>query len=374
MRFQDPAAVVASAMENVHIQYHELLKLTTGFSLLSLFNSKDFQFDSYCQDFVPHPNIGELKRKTIDFGKDYGILLPNAEHYVTCAMFLFPTTSMEKIIRLSKNYAVDFYLNDTMGREAKPTTDEKQRLYEIRDRLATIGEDLEPIGDISMAERANLEVLDEISRTSPITWFRTFLRQYLHHIDVAHQSYDASTLGYIPSIEEYVEQRCAVSGMPHTVTLIEYSTNNYLNWRLLEDAHIATDLRQVNAIVAMVGALTNDLFSFEKEVIDHKTDSNLVMVILLNNFRMKLSDAILISGQTVRDLLIDYDRLIVEIHQKASQSSILSNDDQENLKKYLEGLKTVLQACWTWQTSTKRYKREKSIWKETVIPKAVMME
>jgi hypothetical protein len=372
MKFhQDPSAAVSSAMDRIHHQYSELAELTSGLSLLNLFNSNEFQFDAFCRDFHPHPNIGELKSKTIDFGREYGILLPNAEHYVTCAMFLFPSAPMEKIIRLSKNYAVDFYLNDTMGREAKPTTEEKQRLYEIRDRLAAVGDDLETYGAISTAEKANLEVLAEISRTSPVNWFRHFLKQYLQHIDVAHKSYDAASLGYVPSIEEYIDIRCSISGMPHTVTLIEYATNNYLDWDKLLSAGLKDDIEQLNLTVALVGALTNDLFSFEKEVIDHKTDSNLVMVILLNNFRMKLIEAIQLSGNIIRDLLADYAHLSMAITQKATHSDDLSPNDLDRLDTYLKGLKAVLQACWTWQTATRRYKRSDSIWLETTVSELV---
>lgn len=368
---QDPAIAVASALDLVQKEYSELLRLTTEFSLLSLFQSPDFKFDAFCRDFVPHPDIAELKRTTIDFGKEFGILLPNAEHYVTCAMFLFPAAPMDKIIRLSKNYAVDFYLNDTMGREAKPTTEEKQRLYEIRDRLAAVGDDLEPIGNISTAEKANLTVLGEIAATSPTRWFHGFLTQYLHHIDVAHQTYDAASLGYVPRIEEYIDRRSAISGMPHTITLIEYAADNYLNWLALRDAGLKAELEKINQTVALVGALTNDLFSFEKEVIDHGTDSNLVMVVLLNNFRMKLAEAIQLSGTIIRDLLADYSRLEKVIRTKAAECPGLSADDRVILLTYLDGLKSVLQACWTWQTATKRYKRKSSIWQETTIKEAV---
>jgi len=370
---QDPHSLALSTLHRIQSEYSELLKLTTPFSLLSLFNDDDFQFDAYCQDFMPHPNIGELKKNTINFGEQYGILLPNAEHYITCAMFLFPTAPMDKIILLSKNYAIDFYLNDTMGREAKPTDEEKRRLYEIRDRLASVGDDLEFFGDISLAEKANLEILSEISRTSPASWFKSFLKSYLYHIDVAHKSYDIVSLGYLPSIEDYINFRCHISGMPHTVSLIEYSTDNYLDWELLSKAGIATELQKINLTVSLVGALTNDFFSFEKEVIDNATDSNLIPVLIINNFRMKLLDAIRMGASIIRDLLADYAVLLAKINGMAHESSILSEADKANLQNYLRGLKSVLQACWMWQSVTKRYKRNRSIWEETAIDKVVAM-
>jgi hypothetical protein len=360
------SAAVNTAMDRILNEYAQLKKLTP-LSLLSLFNSPEFQFDGFCTDFSPHPNLKELKEKTLNFGEQYGILLPNAEYYVTCAMFLFPKTTLEKIVRLSRNYAVDFYLNDTMGREATPTGDEKKVLYEIRDRLAALGTDLHPNGDISLAEKANIEVLAEISATSPAGWFDRFLRSYLHHIDLAHKAYDCASLGYIPMIEEYIETRCHISGMPHSVLLIEYSNDLYLDWDLLQQAGVAEDLQRLNWTVSLVGALTNDLFSFEKEVIDNRSDSNLVVIILLNNFRMKLEEAITVAGFIVRDLLIDYIRLSGKITGSMDASGLLPAGAKEGLQIYLSGLKAVLQACWMWQTYTKRYKREGSIWQESHI-------
>lgn len=363
---QSPNAIslAEAAISRINTEYLRLLEENTNYSLLTLFNSERFDFADYCKDFSPHPKIRQLKQVTLQFGEQYGILLPNAEHYVTCAMFLFPQATLDKILLLSKNYAVDFYLNDTMGREAKPTTEEKQRLYEIRDRLAALGDSLAAVGDISLAEKANIEVLSEMSKTTPIAWFNGFLRLYLYHIEVAHKSYDAASLGYVQAIEEYIDMRCYISGMPHTVSLIEYANGVYLNWDVLKASGVAEDIQKINWTVSLVGALTNDLFSFEKEVIDHKTDSNLVVLIALNNFRMGLKESIQIAGSIIRNLLSDYQVLLERIRKNASE---LSAGDMADLDVYLTGLKYVLQACWMWQANTKRYKRRDSIWQETSI-------
>lgn len=364
---------VESALTRIQHEYSDLLNLTTSFSLLSLFNSEDFQFDLYSKDFSPHPDIRELKKSTLEFGQRYGILLPHAEHYITCAMFLFPGAPLEKILLLSMNYAVDFYLNDTMGREAQPTTEEKKQLYQIRDRLSALGDDLLPNGHISMAEKASIEVLAQIQRDSPESWFKSYLKSYLFHINVAHKSYDAVSLGHVQGIDEYIDMRCHISGMPHTVSLIEFCLNAYLNWDELDRADIGADVRRLNWTVSLVGALTNDLFSFEKEVIDNRTDSNLIVLLVLNNFRMKLAEAIKLASSIIRQLLTDYMDGLAAIRGKAAASVTLTEQGKGDLQRYLEGLKAVLQACWTWQTGTKRYKRPHSIWLETSVAYSIAM-
>lgn len=354
------AVVVSSVMERIHSEYSEALAGPA--SLQHLFHSEVFDFEEYCRDFYPHPDIGRLKQLTLQFAQQYGILLPNAENYITCVMFLFPQAPLEKITRLSKNYAIDFYLNDTMGRETKPTEEERKHLYEVRDRLSALSSELDPAGTASLPERANIEVLAEIGATAPGAWFDRFLRSYLYHINVAHKTHDAVAAGAIQTVEEYIEMRNQISGMPHTIALIEYCNDRYLDWGVLREAGMAREVERINDTVSLIGALTNDLFSFEKEVIDHNTDSNLLPVIILNNFRMRLTEAISVAGSIIRDLLIDYTGLFDSINNKAA---VLREPDKETLAAYLRGLKSVLQACWTWQKSTKRYKRDRSVWVET---------
>lgn len=356
----------AGAIERICSEYTEMVRIATRFSLLNLFKTDIFDFAVFCADYTPHADLGRLKQLTREFGSRYDILLPDADYYITCCLYLYPGATFERILLLSKLFAVDFYLNDTMGRDAQPTDQERQRLYEIRDRLATLGEDLDMARAISTAEKANIGVLDEISREAPKAWFRPFLKLYLQHIDAAHKPYDTAALGYIPAIDAYVEARRAISGMPHTVSLVEYSNDTYLDWDMLEKAGIEPPLRQIGWVVSVIGALTNDLFSFEKEVIDKGSDANLLVVLVMNNFRMKLGEAIRLAGSIIRDLLTDYISLQAQIEQRLREAAI-TTDQRRNIGAYLEGLKTVLQTCWMWQATTRRYKRPISIWKETAI-------
>jgi hypothetical protein len=372
MQVQNISLLVGSAMRSIQQKYTELISLKQPISLLTLFNSGNFHFDLYCKDFVPHPKIAELKKSTTSFGEKFGILLPNADAYITCAMFLFPAAPIEKIVLLSKNYAVDFYLNDKMGRDTKATTQEMKMLYEIRDRLSSIGSNLELKPKASLAEMANIEVLQQIADSSPKRWFDNFLHLYLRHINIAHQPYDLITLKHIQSVEEYSNMRADISGMPHTVALIEYAMSVFLDWDLLANIGLAEEIRKVNEIVSYIGALTNDLFSFEKEVIDNGSDSNLIFIVLINNFRMQLDEAIDVAGHIIRNLLNEYNTSIASIEDRLNHSTI-SEISKNEISRYLSGLKSVLQACWMWQTYTQRYKRPSSLWIETQIRKTVTL-
>ncbi|GGA98475.1 terpene synthase family protein [Puia dinghuensis] len=365
-------AVTSSAMNRIQNEYARLISQHFCVSLPDLFDSEAFNLEDYCRDYHPHPQMAEMIRNVIGYGNAVGILLPNAEHYLTCALYLFPDAPPEKILLIARNYAVDFYLNDTMGREYRSTTAERQRLNEIRRRLAGMSDATHgvaaalSVADAAFgAERANLDVLAEIARTSPASWFEPFLSLYLKHLSVAHKSYDCISLGYIPKIEEYISIRADISGMPHTVSMIEYSQGNYLDWPLLEKTGLADDLRELNTTVALIGALMNDVFSFEKEVIDNRSDSNLLAIIVLNNFKMELKEALSVATTIVRNLLIEYEGNVRTIEHKITAS--LDGEQSERLQQYLDGIKKCVQTCWLWQVDTKRYKRSRSIWKETTL-------
>lgn len=366
-------AITSSAMNRIQQEYARLIDSDYCVSLLDLFDSDDFNIEHYCRDYHPHPQMAEIIRNVIGYGNAMGILLPNAEHYLTCALYLFPDASPEKILLIARNYAVDFYLNDTMGREYRSTSEERQRLNAIRSRLAAVSSVNVPVtraGEgASAAERANLDVLAEMERTSPADWFESFLSLYLKHLSVAHQSYDALSLGHIPSIEEYISIRGDISGMPHTVSLIEYSQDNYLDW--VGQAGLAAELAEMNTTVSLIGALMNDIFSFEKEVIDNRSDSNLLAIIVLNNFKMELREAISVATTIVRNLLIEYERSVQLIG--STIDAMPEGPESEKVRRYLDGVRKCVQTCWLWQVDTRRYKRVRSIWKETTLSAPVVV-
>jgi len=356
-------------MNRIQNEYARLINAQFCVSLLASFDSDDLHLEAYCRDYHSHPQIEEMVRSLIGFSEVAGILLPNAEHYLTCALYLFPEAPPEKILLIARNYAVDFYLNDTMGREYRSTSGERQRLNAIRARLTERTDWAKP--GASAAERANLEVLAELAGSSPASWFEPFLALYLKHLSVAHRSYDCISLGRIPKIEEYIAIRADISGMPHTVSMIEYSQGNYLDWPLLQRIGLADPLRELGTAVSLIGALMNDLFSFEKEVIDNRSDSNLLAIIILNNFRMELREAMSVGTTIVRNLLAGYARGAATLSEKIE--GLPEADLRAGLLRYMEGVRKCVQTCWLWQVDTKRYKRPGSIWKETSLSSPVVV-
>jgi len=351
-------------MNRILPEYRDLIKTKLPFSLLDLLSPETTRLDEYCKPFVPHPDSDAMKKSVKTFCDDFGIWLPGAEHYITCAMYLFPTAPPSRIIPVVKNNVIDFYLNDVMGREVFPHLPIlQQTLYSnIKQRMAHLPHGMALHSEARPIEIANFRMLNDIAGTSTKKWFEEFLRLYCYHIELAHKDCNSAGVGYILSIDEYFDLRCHVSGMPHTVMLIEYSTGDFLDWDRLEQLDLTEDLQRINWVVSLIGCMMNDLFSFEKEVIDNSCDSNLVMIALLNNQEMSLKGALLTSASIVRGLIDEFFHLLQRI-----RNIIADTRDESYLDHYLQGLERCVQASWVWQVYTKRYKRAQSIWRETTL-------
>lgn len=356
------------ALEHVRTQYTDLLS-SGSFSLQQLFNPDQFRLQDYCKQFSPHPRSEELKDIAQAFGEKYGIWLPNAKHYITCTLFLYPTASFERMEAIVKNNAVDYYLNDVMGRDVFRflSPEQQQEARQIIQRMAGVNENLWLPHNVQPIENANAAVLRDIRSTSPAGWFSKFLRYYSYHIEVTHKDLNAETIGYIPTVRGYIDLRNHTSGMPHIVMLAEYCNGAFLDWQWLESIQLAEKLKQLHHVTALFGCLSNDLFSFEKEVIDNETDSNLVMVVALNNSGLTLREVIFKSAMIVKQQLSDYFRLLEEI--KALRDHLYQQNESKanDLFIHLDNLERGMQACWMWQVETIRFKRKNSIWKETTL-------
>ncbi len=356
----------ANTLKKVQQEY-ALLSKTTSFSLQDLFNYGQFRLEDYCKTFYPHPQSRELTALVQQFSEQYGIWLDNAKYYISCALFLYPTASFDRMLAMVQNCAIDYYLNDTMGREifSHLSPAEQHRAHTIIERMGMVDERLQLLPQAAPVEQANHEMLAFIKNDSPARWFREFVEMYSYHIAVTHKDNNAAALQYIPTVEEYIEMRNHTSGMPHIVLLIEYSENAYLDWHTLERLGMAARLRKIQRASALIGCLMNDLFSFEKEVIKNNTDANLLMSIALNHPAYSLTEVIHHGAAIVQAELKTFMSNIDELKFQCGLYGATEPAAMHALKKNMEGLERVVQASWAWQVYTRRYKKSFSIWEET---------
>lgn len=353
-------------LEKMRMEYYELISRET-FSLRALLNPEGFSLDEFCKGFSPHPLSEKLCEEVKNFSEQYDIWLEHARNYIDCALYLFPTSPRNRITAIVKNLAIDYYLNDTMGRDvfASLPMQAKLKARETIARIASLNPTLKVNGSLSKVEVANILVLRYLKQSSPSDWFQQFLNLYNLHIEAAHRNNNAQVKGRIPTVDEYIYDRGHMSGMHHVISLIEYSEAAYLDWGWLERNHLAQDLKRIQDVTVAIGGLTNDCFSFEKEVIDNGSDSNLVAVCALNMPDKSLPECVKYATNLVRNLISEFLIGMARLREYTLKPYLENELEAHVLFTHLDGLDRCVQASWAWQNATPRYRRDQSIWAET---------
>jgi hypothetical protein len=164
---------------------------------------------------------------------------------------------------------------------------------------------------------------------------------------------------------EYMDYRCHLGGVHHILLFIEFSDGAFLDWEKLRGYGLAQPLKRLHWVTAAFAGLSNDLFSFEKEVIDNGSDSNLVMIIALNEEGYSLSDCIQRAAGIVKALLLELLSLLELFDGEAEKLMATNRPLALQLRAHREGIVRCVQAIWLWHCYSGRYKRAESLWVET---------
>lgn len=337
------------------------------YSMSKLLNDQDFQINDYCASFAPHPQMSELMQAMRAYNAQHGIQGDDGMH--SCFPICYPFSNTDRLLTMMKTVAVNFHLNDEMGRDIFKwlSPEKRQEAESICQRLGALDSNLHiPSGALPF-ERLFIGVLTEMKDTSPPQWFARFIHHFSYHIKVTHQDWNATTIGRIMSLEEYITVRCHLANMYYMLLLLEYSDGIFLDWEWLETVQAAKELDRCIHRVMEFAALSNDLFSFEHEVIDLEADCNLIFLQALCYPEYSLNEQLVRATSIVRKIFMEYLSLKRRLTDRCKELSASMPQKAKELADYLYKLDAFMQACWVWQISTTRYKRERSIWEETTI-------
>jgi hypothetical protein len=368
MKQQHVSVAVSSTLDRIRSEYADLLQFKP-FSLERLFSPRDFQFNEFCKTFSAYPQSERLIGIAEQFGRNHGVWQGQTRYYINCAALLYPNATADRMLTIMKNLTLGFYLNDVMGRDVfRFLSPEEQLAAEkmICD-MARLDADLELPAGASAIEEANAIVLREFRVQSTKEWFSRFQRLYTHHIDITHRDGNTLAQGRVPDVFEYIERRCHTAGMNHIVLWVEFSDGQFLEWAQLREVALAQKMERLHWLTAAFGALSNDLFSFEKEVVDSDSDSNLVAIIALNNPRISLKEAIYQASEIVRNHVLELMSLLEVLKGEMRKLDQTNPVLVSRLTAHLRGIVRFVQASWLWQLHAGRYKRVLSIWAETTL-------
>lgn len=341
----------------VEEQYQNLLMgESQGFSLTALLS-----LSQKTAGFKPHRQARVVEDRVAQFARKYGIWLADrAEHYNTMTAYLHPNTSdEERLYYLGAYYAVLFFIDDVMGNEFRPEmTDQENRRadYEMQALLAFL-----KTGTMNLPSKLlppTLEVLQGFRKLGDAAWLKHFFDFTFQHLELAVKDLDSSGLGYTLPVETYVEMRNHVSGMYPAVLMMEFAEDNYLPRAELQAANLQADITRLEYLCAALGGLVNDFFSFEKEVIEARSDFNLIPVMMMND-KLSLEDAIHAAAAYTNQLCDEYYTLAQSVRERASAYAW-----GERVLRHIAAMDASNQAVWVWQMETERYLRDASIFCE----------
>jgi hypothetical protein len=193
-------------------------------------------------------------------------------------------------------------------------------------------------------ERFTLDLRQRMTRLASDLWMERFIK------DVEDYIYRGTLLaarhwtdGTVPDLETYIEQRAMDSAVYTAEDLVEFAEPGQ---ELPEELFHLPLVQRLRQLCTRVVALTNDLFSFEKEVLWHHNPNNFVHLLRVHQ-GLGLSEAIYAAID-----FINADTEAFIACEEALQASRLADP---RVLAYVEGLKAWIRGNVHWSMVTGRY-------------------
>lgn len=341
-------------------QYEFLLDEGWNCSLRELFSTSDFDIVHYCRDFRPSRFGEQACAEAERFSREHHIWLEvGGDHYNSMTPYLHPgAITVERMAIIGIYNAILFWLNDTVGREkfGQLAKADQQRAEIAIQRTCRLLETRSAPNDPTSLENSILAFLAKLAPLASSQWLDRFLVMTVEHLRLAIRDQNARSRGWLPSVTEYTDLRAYVSGMYPAIALCEFGRGQYLPWDRIAESGLHSDLRRIHRLTVDIGALTNDMFSFEKECIADRSDFNLIPVCLLNNPGWSLIDAIRHAAKIVGERIAEFCRMRDQISEHCAGLVATDAELEKIVTAHLGDLVSCVQATWVWQLRTLRYK------------------
>ncbi|MGW5381368.1 terpene synthase family protein [Nocardia sp. NPDC003963] len=359
------ASRYTSALErniaDMRVQHEIWVRTDVPWSLRELFSTPDCDIADYSREFRPSEFGVQVCVDVEEYCRAQGIWLePGGAHYNSMTPYLHPgPVSAERLATIGLFNAILFWLNDTVGREkfGHLSGDEQRRARAELDRLCRLLESRAAPEDPSPIEAATVDFLSQLhAQDADPQWLDRFLESTVEHLRTAIRDQNARSRRDLLTPAEYIDLRAQVSGMYPAIALCEFGRDSYLDRAHPATGELMAELGRLQVLTAEIGALMNDMFSFEKECIVDRSDFNLIPVCLLNSPGATLADAVRIAAELVRDRLTEFRGRHAALVARCAEPDILDSGPTAAIRTHLDDLEGCVQATWVWQLMTTRYK------------------
>ncbi|WP_143306247.1 terpene synthase family protein [Chitinophaga vietnamensis] len=254
----------------------------------------------------------------------------------------YPEASFDEIRMVSDLMTWLFTVDDIVDR-ASILKDESRTIKKMLSGFMHILDGNEQAGYEHFLNESLKDVLDRFIQVSPPFLYHQFITYMKWYIEECGWEVETQKNGYIPTIGEYMRMR------PKTGFHIMFPLVSIFGKIDLPDEVYQHELVQKTELVLnLTACLANDINSLERELHLSTTGFNLVFI-----FREHLSMSIPAAARMVETQHNDYLDLLDYNRRHMPNFGRRIN---EQLRKYIDGLFTVIKACYDWSVlDTTRY-------------------
>jgi hypothetical protein len=266
--------------------------------------------------------------------------------FASSAMYFYPGAALDDLVACSDWCAWLFFLDDLYDENAHAAWDITGARRLMGMCLASLRGAKPPAG-APPPVRFAWEIRQRLPRSAVAgaCWLRRFTasaEDYLLKGVLPANAHWAHRL--VPAFDHYLQQREYDSAVHTCIDLIELAAG----LSIPEEAHATEPLPSMRRLCARALAYTNDLMSYEKEVLEHGNPNNLVHVLMTHrslSFDHAVHDTVALINRHTRDL----GTLERQIPSYGRALDAL-------IARYVAGMGQLLRGNFDWSLATGRYR------------------
>ncbi|XLS27797.1 terpene synthase family protein [Flavobacteriaceae bacterium M23B6Z8] len=266
----------------------------------------------------------------------------------TMTNYIYTDAPIDKMVNVLVTYDALFYLDDVFGEDTRTgQLPDAQKIIEIWK-----GEKMYSSANIEIQKL--YESIGYVSRRLRKDCSKVFFEKFTTTI-TDHLSNSLTSKAY-QTVDDYTKIRLATSGMYIPIDLIEYVHSIYVDEELRNTENLF--LKQLCEQCALIGALSNDLFSYSKE---KHSDYNLINAFLLTKEASNYHEAVTKSIAKVNSIHAHFKATLSKARQAVTS---LPANEQLIIDRYLNSLEVIVASSYHWQKSTNRYYHHENVFED----------
>jgi hypothetical protein len=297
-----------------------------------------------------NPLADEAERISEQYCRELGIKTRFYKGINTMCRYLHPDATLDRLVALNMFYNLLWYMDDTLVSAQERSMDEDDLwLRNLYSHLGPILLEGKMPEESHVIYDCCLKLRELFVKFCPDWWMKKLVKMVDTHLNSTTLCMDHILVDGKPDVDKFLELREIDSAMPLTIEMIFLEMGVFLTDEILENPIV----HELTAITSLYGFLTNELFSYHKEVILAGSRFNLINVLMEArniSFEEAVHEAVVFINSKV-DSFLEYEKKLPDFGDP---------EINRQVKLYVQGLRNEFLGSWHWQWTTNRYRSVES--------------